>query len=95
MKFFAANIFCALRFAALGPSAEWKGLTILLTQDLRPGLQIRRRYAARPLADAVHRQIIQIMSVPLCLCGENQSRFLAALGMTSVVEIRRQSGRIR
>ena len=29
-----------------------------LTQGLRPGLQIRRRYAARALADGVHRQII-------------------------------------
>ena len=59
-----------------------------LTQGLRPGLQIRRRCAARALADGVHCQIIQIISVPRCLCGENQSRFLAALGMTKTFEIR-------
>ena len=35
-----------------------------LTQGLRPGLQIRRRYAARALANGVHCQIIQIISVP-------------------------------
>ena len=59
-----------------------------LTQGLRPGLQIRRRYAARALADGVHCQIIQIISVPQCLCGEDESMFLAALGMTKTFEIR-------
>ena len=50
----------ALRYAARWPSAEWNASFDWLTQGLRPGLQISRRFAARNLRFAQKTKILRL-----------------------------------